>query len=136
MNKHVEEAMKLRNATPMCNNCAQTILRVYAEEMWMSEDLAAAVGSNFGSGMRCGGTCGAITAALMVLGATGISGIPPENGRKPRRNDRLRGPFARQCRKRRREKDALRQYDQRIHRGYGRSHESGIMDANSEKIVK
>ena len=32
MNKHVEEAMKLRNATPMCNNCAQTILRVYAEE--------------------------------------------------------------------------------------------------------
>ena len=71
MNKHVEEAMKLRNATPMCNNCAQTILRVYAEEMGMSEDLAAAVGSNFGSGMRCGGTCGAITAALMVLGAKG-----------------------------------------------------------------
>ena len=63
MNKHVEEAMKLRNATPMCNNCAQTILRVYAEEMGMSEDLAAVVGSNFGSGMRCGGTCGAITAA-------------------------------------------------------------------------
>ena len=66
MNKHVEEAMKLRNATPMCNNCAQTILRVYAEEMGMSEDLAAAVGSNFGSGMRWrylrsnhGGTYGA-----------------------------------------------------------------------------
>ena len=66
MNKHVEEAMKLRNATPMCNNCAQTILRVYAEEMGMSEDLAAAVGSNFGSGMRCGGTCGAITAAFQA----------------------------------------------------------------------
>ena len=36
------------------------------------EDLAAAIGSNFGGGMRGGATCGAIAAGYMVLGAKGI----------------------------------------------------------------
>ena len=30
MNKHVEKAKELRNATPMVHNCAQTIMEVYA----------------------------------------------------------------------------------------------------------
>lgn len=72
MNKHIEKAMELRNEVPMCNNCAQTIMRVYAEELGLDENTAAALGSNFGSGMKCGSTCGAITAGLMVLGAKGI----------------------------------------------------------------
>ena len=38
----------------------------------MTEQQAAAIGCNFGGGMKCGGTCGAITSALMVLGAKGI----------------------------------------------------------------
>lgn len=33
MNKHVEKAMEIRNETPMVNNCAQTILRSYADEL-------------------------------------------------------------------------------------------------------
>ena len=33
MNKHIEKAKQLRNATPMVSNCSQTILRVYAEEL-------------------------------------------------------------------------------------------------------
>ena len=41
MNKHVDKAMKLRNETPMVNNCAQTVMRTYAEELGMSEELAA-----------------------------------------------------------------------------------------------
>lgn len=72
MNKHVDKAMKLRNETPMVNNCAQTVMRTYAEELGMSEELAAKIGCNFGGGMKCGGVCGAITSGLMVLGAKEI----------------------------------------------------------------
>ena len=39
MNKHIEKAIQLRNATPMVNNCSQTILRVYAEELGLDEIL-------------------------------------------------------------------------------------------------
>ena len=72
MNQHVDKAMELRNEMPMVNNCAQTIMRVYADELAMNEEQAAAIGCNFGGGMKCGGTCGAITSGLMVLGAMGI----------------------------------------------------------------
>lgn len=72
MEKHIEKAMELRNEVPMCSNCAQTIMRVYADELGIDENTAAALGSNFGGGMKCGSTCGAITAGLMVLGAKGI----------------------------------------------------------------
>ena len=72
MEKHIEKAMELRNEVPMCNNCAQTIMRVYADELGIDENTAATLGSNFGGGMKCGSTCGAITAGLMVLGAKGI----------------------------------------------------------------
>lgn len=71
MNKHIEKANKLRNAEPMVNNCSQTVMRVYAEEIGIDEELCAALSGNFGGGMRCGKTCGAITAGLMVLGAKG-----------------------------------------------------------------
>lgn len=57
MNKHIEKAMELRNETPMVNNCAQTIMRVYADELGIDENLCAAIGCNFGGGMKCGGTC-------------------------------------------------------------------------------
>lgn len=53
MNKHVEKAMELRNAEPMVCNCAQTILRVYAEELGLSEKQADEIGANFGGGMKC-----------------------------------------------------------------------------------
>lgn len=72
MNKYVERAMELRNETPMVCNCAQAIMRTYAKELGMTEELAAGIGSNFGGGMKCGGTCGAITSGLMVLGAKGV----------------------------------------------------------------
>ena len=48
MNKHIEKAMELRNETPMVNNCAQTIMRVYADELGIDENLCAAIGCNFG----------------------------------------------------------------------------------------
>ena len=72
MNRHIDKAMQLRNETPMVSNCAQTIMRAYADELGMTEQQAAAIGCNFGGGMKCGSTCGAITAGLMILGAKGI----------------------------------------------------------------
>lgn len=72
MNEHVKRAMEIRNEEPMVNNCAQTIMRTYAKELGVPEETAAAIGSNFGGGMKSGKTCGAITAGLMVLGAKGI----------------------------------------------------------------
>ena len=48
MNQHVDKAMELRNEMPMVNNCAQTIMRVYADELGMNEEQAAAIGCNFG----------------------------------------------------------------------------------------
>lgn len=72
MNEHVEKAMAFRNEVPMISNCAQAVLRAYAPEIGMSDELALAIGKNFGRGMKCGETCGAITGALMVLGALGL----------------------------------------------------------------
>ena len=73
MNQHIEKAMALRQEVPMTNNCAETILRTYAAELGLEEDTAAALAANFGGGMKCGSTCGAITAGLMILGAKGIT---------------------------------------------------------------
>ena len=73
MNQHIEKAMALRQEVPMVNNCAETILRTYAAELGLEEDTAAALAANFGGGMKCGSTCGAITAGLMILGAKGIT---------------------------------------------------------------
>ncbi len=72
MNKHIDKAMELRNKTPMMDNCSQTIMRTYAKELGIDEELAASMGCNFGGGMKCGSTCGVITAGLIVLGAKGI----------------------------------------------------------------
>ena len=40
MNKHIEDAMEIRNEQPMVCNCAQTILRVYAKELGLSPEQA------------------------------------------------------------------------------------------------
>ena len=43
MNKHVERAKQLRDTAPQSNNCAQTIMRAYAEEMGLTEEQAAEI---------------------------------------------------------------------------------------------
>ena len=48
MNKHVEKAKELRNATPMVHNCAQTIMEVYADDLGINKELANHLGCNFG----------------------------------------------------------------------------------------
>ena len=45
MNTHIEKAMELRSEIPMVNNCTQAIMRVYADELGIDEDMAAAIGA-------------------------------------------------------------------------------------------
>ena len=48
-------------------------MMAYADDLGLTESQAECLGCNFGGGMKCGGTCGAITGGLMVLGALGVS---------------------------------------------------------------
>ena len=50
-------------------NCAQSVVKAYAEVFGFDEDQALAFSSGFGGGMGgMQGTCGAVTGAYMVLG--------------------------------------------------------------------
>lgn len=70
MNK-MGHAKQLRAITEKHYNCAQSVLVPFAAEIGMSQEQAYALGAHFGAGMRHGSTCGALTGALMVLGAMG-----------------------------------------------------------------
>lgn len=69
--EHMEHARVLRAAVDKHYNCCQSVLVPFAKEMKLSEEQAYALGAHFGSGMRHGSTCGALSGALMVLGAMG-----------------------------------------------------------------
>ena len=50
-------------------NCAQAVLSAYGSEFGLNHELALKVAAAFGGGMgRQGGTCGAVTGALMAIG--------------------------------------------------------------------
>ena len=49
-------------------HCSQSVLAAFADECGITEEQALKLGSCFGSGMRKGEVCGAVTGALMVLG--------------------------------------------------------------------
>lgn len=50
-------------------NCAQSVVKAYAEALGFDENQALALSSGFGGGMGgMQGTCGAVTGAYMVLG--------------------------------------------------------------------
>ena len=68
---HMERARVLRASVEVHYNCCQSVLLPFAQELGISEEQAMAIGAHFGSGMRHGGTCGALSGALMVLGMLG-----------------------------------------------------------------
>jgi C_GCAxxG_C_C family probable redox protein len=50
-------------------NCSQAILSTYASDLGLEPSLALKIASGFGGGMaRMGETCGAVAAAIMVIG--------------------------------------------------------------------
>ena len=67
----MERAAQLRSDPNTHYNCAQAVLIPFAEELGMSPEQAYALTAHFGSGMRVGATCGALTGGLMALGLLG-----------------------------------------------------------------
>lgn len=72
MGKYLERARELRNDPNVHYNCAQALLAAFAPDAGIPEADAVKITANFGSGMKMGGTCGAVTGALMALGLYGI----------------------------------------------------------------
>lgn len=77
MSMYLDKAKELRSRTDVHYNCAQAVLVPFANELGLGEDMAFRIGTNFGSGMKMGSACGAVTGALMVLGLSGISDTLP-----------------------------------------------------------
>lgn len=68
MTEMMKRSHALRDDTTTHYNCAQAVLIPFAEKKGISAAQATAITANFGSGMRAGLTCGAITGGLMALG--------------------------------------------------------------------
>lgn len=51
-------------------NCAQSVAVYFAERAGIDEKTALAATGGFGGGFRSGGVCGAVSAAIMLLGLT------------------------------------------------------------------
>ncbi len=70
----LERAQALRGDAQRHYNCCQSVLLPFAEELGMDAETAAGIAEHFGSGMRRGSVCGAVTGGLMALGLAGKSG--------------------------------------------------------------
>lgn len=68
----LERAEQLRADKAQHYNCCQAALLPFCEECQIDEETALKIAANFGSGMRHGSTCGAVTGALMALGLAGV----------------------------------------------------------------
>ena len=68
---HMERARALRGDTAVHHNCCQSVLTACADALGLTEEQTEALGRHFGAGMKHGGTCGALTGALMALGLAG-----------------------------------------------------------------
>ncbi|MGI6498332.1 MAG: C-GCAxxG-C-C family protein [Oscillospiraceae bacterium] len=68
----LERAEQLRADETKDYNCCQSSLLPFCQECHLDEETALKLSANFGSGMRHGSTCGAVTGALMALGLSGL----------------------------------------------------------------
>ena len=73
MSQYMDKCRTIRASVDPHYNCAQGVLIPFAKERGLDEDTAYALAANFGSGMKMGSTCGAVTGSLMVLGLYGLS---------------------------------------------------------------
>ena len=80
---HMERARVLRASVEVHYNCCQSVLLPFAQELGISEEQAMAIGAHFGSGMRHGGTCGALSGGMMVLGRATEPRTAPHYSRPP-----------------------------------------------------
>lgn len=70
---HVVKAKMLRESDePIHYNCAQSLFVAFSDVLGVSDERAFAMGANYGGGMMHGGTCGVVSAGLMILSLAGI----------------------------------------------------------------
>lgn len=82
MTDRIEKAVELRNTKGY--NCAQAVLCAYADLYGLDEKTAYKIAEGFGSGMGgMGDTCGAVSAAFMLLGLKNSSGIVGDKSTRP-----------------------------------------------------
>lgn len=67
-----EDMSALRADAEVHYNCAQAVLIPFAEDMGLTREQAGLLTQNFGGGMGCGGTCGALIGTMMALGGLGL----------------------------------------------------------------
>lgn len=67
MSKHLDEAKNLRKSQERHYNCAQSVLIPFAKEAGLDVETAYKIASGFGSGMKTGKVCGAITGEPWLL---------------------------------------------------------------------
>ncbi len=72
MSEYLDRAKALRADETRHYNCAQAVLVPFADAVGVPEEVLFRTAANFGSGMRTGAVCGAVTGALMALGLMGI----------------------------------------------------------------
>lgn len=73
---HVVKAKMLRESDePIHYNCAQSLFVAFSDVLGVSDERAFAMGANYGGSMMHGGTCGVVSAGLMILS---LAGIPQE----------------------------------------------------------
>ena len=77
------------------HNCAQSVLRALAGELGLDDALAVRLATGFGVGMVEGGTCGAVSGAVMALGLAGGGGGPDGHAAKSATYERVRTLYAR-----------------------------------------
>lgn len=80
MTDRIQTAVALRNEKGY--NCAQAVLAAYADLFGLDEPTALKIAEGFGTGMGgLGETCGAVTAAYMLIGLMNATGTPDKTVR-------------------------------------------------------
>jgi C_GCAxxG_C_C family probable redox protein len=97
-----EEAMADQNIAVIAGehfaagcNCAQAVLRCFADRYGLDADTAVRLATGFGVGMGRGGACGAVSGAVMALGLAGGGGGPDGAAAKAATYDRARAFYDR-----------------------------------------
>ena len=65
------ECQALWTDTATHYNCTQSVALPFCERYGVDKESTRKLGTHFGGGMRCGGVCGAVSGALMVLSMAG-----------------------------------------------------------------
>jgi len=64
----MDNTKKATDAFSQGLNCAQSVFSSFSNELGLDEKTAKKIAAGFGSGMRRGEVCGAVSGALMVIG--------------------------------------------------------------------